>query len=101
MSEETFPRGSRRWGFLALVLTAMSCGKTSGEARFRVPDTSFTIVVQRHSTHLFLAEHNRSLLLLENENPVARAEMFPDAGGYSRANLYQQAASRFLLRDAE
>jgi hypothetical protein len=51
--------------------------------------------------HAFLAENQRTLITEVEGRLVSRLGMFPDTGGYSRANLYRIDAQRVLLRDAD
>jgi hypothetical protein len=92
---------------IATVLVAASvagmtaCANSEERATFPVPASPTSVTVARISMHAFLAEYRRDLIVEGQGRPARRVEMFPDSGGYSRANLYRIDAQRVLLRDVD
>ena len=69
----------------------------SSEAIFRVPDSSFDIILERRNIHLFLAEYERTLVLRLNGKEVVRQGAAEDTGGYSRMNVFQLSDHEYFL----
>jgi hypothetical protein len=82
-----------------IVLTA--CGNSLELARYQQPNSTIAVAVQRASHGLF-AEYERTVIVEFEGRAVAQLQMFPDTGGYSRANIYQLGNEHLvLLRDAD
>ena len=92
---------SRREFILSSTAALAACASSGERATFRVPESSTAVTVERTPMHAYLAEYHRSVITEIQGRPASRAEMFPDTGGYSRANLYRLDAQRVLLRDAD
>jgi hypothetical protein len=58
------------------------------------------VTVERLSRHLYLAEYERTIIIEKGGRPIMQLKIFPDTGGYSRANLYRLDGHTLLLRDA-
>lgn len=85
----------------ASVAGMTACANSEERATFPVPESATTVTVARMSMHAFLAEYRPDLIVEGQGRPARRLEMFPDTGGYSRANLYRIDDQRVLLRDAD
>lgn len=68
------------------------------EAVAELPGSSSSVVVELEPMHLYLAEYRRTLVLRSPSTADARTNMFPDTGGYSRAQLYSLSDGRFLMK---
>lgn len=60
-----------------------------------------TVAVERVSTHAFLAEYGRKVIVQVGARGTTEMQLFPDSGGHSRTNLYRLNAGQALLVDAE
>ena len=69
----------------------------SSKAIFRVPDSSFDIILERRNIHLFLAEYERTLVVRFDGKEVVRQEAADDTGGYSRMNVFQLSDHEYFL----
>jgi len=85
----------------ASIAALVACASSGERATFRVPESNTAVTVERTPMHAYLAESHRSVIIKIQGRPASRAELFPDTGGYSRANLYRLDARRVLLRDAD
>jgi hypothetical protein len=70
-------------------------------AQMNVAGGTTAIVVEREPLPGPLAEYQRAVTLERNGRAVARAALFMDTGGYSRANLYAMPSGAYRLRDAD
>jgi hypothetical protein len=86
---------------VATVVMMAACGNAVELARFQQPHSDTTVAIQRTS-HGPFAEYERTVIVELEGRTATQLSMFPDTGGYSRANLYQLEDERLLLlRDAE
>ena len=85
----------------ASVAAIAACASSDERATFAVPDSITTVTLQRTSTHAFFAEYQRNLMTEVEGRLVRQLTLFPDTGGYSRANLYRIDGQSVLLRDAD
>ena len=69
----------------------------SSKAIFRVPDSSFDIILERRNIHLFLAEYERTLVLRFDGREVVRQKAAEDTGGYSSMNIFQLSDHEYFL----
>ena len=84
---------------MATVSVMTAC--TSPErATFFVLHSNTSVTVERLSRNLYLAEYERTIIIEKGGRPIKQLKMFPDTGGYSRANLYRLDGQTLLLRDA-
>ena len=67
------------------------------EASIELSGTKSRITIELEPMHLYLAEYQRTLVLRSPGKTDIRVKIFPDTGGYSRAQLYRLADGRFLL----
>jgi hypothetical protein len=68
------------------------------KAAVDLPGTSSTVGIELEPMHLYLAEYQRTLVLRSPGTADVRIKMFPDTGGYARAQLYRLSDGRFSLR---
>jgi arginine exporter protein ArgO len=66
----------------------------------QVAGTSFAVAVERQNTHPFRPEFRRHLVLLSNNQPVAKLEMSYDVGGLGNATLLRLSAAQLAVQDA-
>lgn len=85
----------------ASIAALTACARSEERATFRVPESSTTVAVERTPMHPYLAEYHRRVITEIEGRRAGRVELFPDTGGYSRANLYRLDAQGVLLRDAD
>lgn len=72
-------------------------GGASYEAYYALPGSRYRIEVSLSQMHPYLAEYNRELRV-RSADRERRSELFPDTGGYARANLYRTPQSTFVVR---
>lgn len=77
-----------------------ACSSSHERATFLVPDSNTSVTIERLSTHAYLAGYKRTVVIETESRPIVQLEMFPDTGGYSRANLFRLDSQKLLLRDA-
>jgi hypothetical protein len=82
------------------ALAASACGASYKPAEFKAPYSNVSLVLEREPTHAFLAEYDRTLILLVHGKERARIRMSADTGGYSRTNIYKLSDSIYVLSDA-
>jgi hypothetical protein len=86
--------------FIYAVIVSACGGKSyPSSASFSVPDMSVSVALERESIHPFLADYDRTLILLVNGREESRMKMFKDTGGYSRTNIFKVSESVYLLQD--
>lgn len=68
------------------------------EAATVLPGTSDQIIMQIEPMHPYLAEYRRTLVLRQAGKSDRRIEMFPDSGGYLRAQVYRLPNGEFVVR---
>lgn len=59
------------------------------EIEYTVPGDSTRLVARFTPMHAYLAEYERSLLVVGPNGTRSEVKLFPDTGGYRRAQLYQ------------
>jgi hypothetical protein len=80
-------------------LALWTCHSRYESAVFEINSSS--LEVQRRPAHFFLGEYQRTLIFRSRGQRVAQVDLFPDTGGYSRANLYKLTHDSLLLVDVE
>lgn len=86
---------------MATIVVLAACGNSVELARFQQPHSTVAITIQRAS-HGAFAEYERTVIVESEGQAAMQMQMFPDTGGYSRANIYQLGNERLLLlRDAD
>jgi len=86
-------------GVLVVGCAVMSgCGAEPRVAQYSVPSGDVTLAVSLLSTHPFLAEFKRELLVTRANTPPTTTELFPDTGGYALVNLYRRSDGQLLVR---
>lgn len=68
------------------------------EATTKIANSDSQLVIELEPMHPYLAEYRRVLVLRTDGKPDQRIEMFPDTGGYSRAQLYRLSNIRYVVR---
>lgn len=80
------------FGFLLIC----SCSRAERTASYRI-DEGLVLQVRLETIHPFLAEYERTAILVGKEKPDLRQTMMLDHGGYSTTNLYTCGAGVFVL----
>jgi hypothetical protein len=80
---------------VAAVLVGFTHPRCS--AAYAVPGSSYRIEIAMRRFG-FLAEFQRWLYIENAGHRIAVLELFPDTGGYRRANLYRTAPDQWLVR---
>ncbi|HEU4685173.1 MAG TPA: hypothetical protein VFS39_11790 [Nitrospira sp.] len=83
---------------LPYLLAAAGCNSdVPVSATADLPWLGLSVTVTRTATHPFLARFNLRLRMMGPNRCVATAELFPDTGGVSRRNLYDDVQGRLIL----
>ena len=59
------------------------------EIEYSLPTDSTRLVARFTPMHPYLAEYERSLVVVRSDGTRTEVKLFPDTGGYRRAQLYQ------------
>lgn len=68
------------------------------DAPYRLPNSNTQILMRLTRSHPWLAEYKRTLLLTYSNGASLSVELFPDTGGYSRAQLYLGADGIYYVK---
>lgn len=82
---------------LAMIFSSFGFADSAYVAKMALPGSRTILVIEVEATHHHLAEYSRRLVLYVDGLPSQRMELFPDTGGYSRAQLYQLPDGFFYL----
>jgi hypothetical protein len=91
------------WGIVAiLAVVLLDCGAgwlfpAKNEATVDLPGTRRQLVLKLRSTHPFLAEYDRRLILRKDGMELGGLDLMNDSGGYGRAQLYRLPDGMFAL----
>jgi hypothetical protein len=83
--------------FIAL-LPLGACTGADHRASYSNKAQGVTIAIELFTTHPFLAEYDRVLVLSSHGKDIARQKLFPDTGGYSSSNLYRCGPTKYMLK---
>src|SRR5258708_5713365 len=83
--------------FGVLVLVVLLWPAPKYRAGYAVPGTDVELVIELKPMHPFLAEYERTLIVLRSSEREER-KMFPDTGGYLRTNVYSVEGGRLLVK---
>jgi hypothetical protein len=80
------------FGFLLIC----SCSRAERTASYRI-DEGLVLQVRLETIHPFLAEYERTAILVREGKPSLHRTMMLDPGGYSATNLYACGSGVFVL----
>jgi hypothetical protein len=68
------------------------------EIEYSVPGSPIRVVARYTPMHAYLAEYERSLVVVRADGARAEVKLFPDTGGYARAQLYETDGEVLYLK---
>lgn len=88
---------SLRWPWLLGFLCISACSTADHTASYMINDEA-KLKVQLKAIHPYLAEYERTVVLVRKGKPIVRKIMMLDSGGYSAGNLYDCGSGVFMLK---
>lgn len=84
---------------ITLVMVGVACLGVSINNRWKIPNSSLSVSLERVKSPDFKDAYRRTLILEDDYKTKNKIEMMREKGDYSRTNIYRTSDKTYLLKD--